>query len=90
MDEDLVCDLDVAQVEQVLAAALDLLEAAGVRNREVATDWRVPVVVVPDSVVVAAAAVQVPLHRVPLVCYVAVDAISKERRDSWGVGIAQR
>ena len=65
-------------MENVAAAALVGLEAAGVRHREVATDRGGPVVVVADEVVVASAAVEVPLHGVPLGRDVGVDAVPVE------------
>lgn len=67
MNENLVCNLNFAHVEDVVSAPFHMLEATGVRNREVCSDRSCPVVVVPDPVVVAAAAVQVALHCVPLV-----------------------
>ncbi len=67
MDKDNICNLDVALVENVIAATRSFLEAAGVGDGEVSSDGSCSVVVVADPVVVAAAAVQVALHCVPLV-----------------------
>ncbi len=67
MNKDDICNLDIALVENVIAATGGFLKAAGVRDREVSSNGSCSVVVVADPVVVAAAAVQVALHCVPLV-----------------------
>ncbi len=67
MNEDDVGNLDVALVENVIAATRRFLEAAGVGDGEVSSDGSCSVVIVANPVVVAAAAVQVALHCVPLV-----------------------
>jgi hypothetical protein len=76
VNKNFVCNLNFAHVEDVASAAFHMLEATGVRNREVCSDRCCPVIVVPDSVVVAAAAVKVALHRVPLGGDVTVVAVS--------------
>ena len=59
------------------------MKAARVRHGEVASDGGVSVVVVPYPVVVPAAAVEVPLHGVPLVRDVAVCTISMKKIQGW-------
>jgi hypothetical protein len=76
VNENLVCNLNFTHVEDVVSAPFHMLEATGVRNREVCSDRSCPVIVVPDPVVVAAAAVKVALHRVPLGSDVTVVAVS--------------
>ena len=77
MSEDDVGNLDIALVEDLVAAAFVVLKAAGVRDREVATDGSATVVLVADHVVVAATAVKISLHGVPLGSDVDLDAIPK-------------
>ena len=76
MSEDDVGNLDIALVEDLVAAAFVVLEAAGVRDREVATDGSATVVLVADHVVVATAAVKVPLHGIPFSSDVQLNAVS--------------
>ena len=75
MNKNLIRDFGFAHVEDLAAAAFNLLEAARVRNWKVCSDGSRPVVVVADPVVVAAAAVEVALHGVPFGGDVAVIAV---------------
>jgi hypothetical protein len=63
---DVVGNFDVTLVEDVIAATLNVFKAAGVGDREVLSDGGHTVVLVADLVVVAAAAVHVVLHGIPL------------------------
>ncbi len=66
MNIDVVGNFNITLVEDVIAATLDVFEAAGVRDGEVLSDGGHTVVLVANLVVVAAAAVHVVLHGIPL------------------------
>jgi hypothetical protein len=63
---DVVGNFDVTLVEDVIAATLDVLKAARVGHGEVLTNGGHTVVLVANLVVVAATAVHVVLHGIPL------------------------
>ncbi len=79
MNIDVVGNFDVTLVKDVIAATLNVFKAAGVRDREVLSDGGHTVVLVADLVVVAATAVHVVLHGVPLCCDVNFNSISVEK-----------
>lgn len=78
VNEDDVGDLNIAFVENVVAASWSWFKAARIRHWEVATDGGCPVVIVADAVVVASTAVKVALHGIPLCSDVVVDSISEK------------
>ena len=75
MNKNDICYFNITLVEDMVATSGYRLEATRVRNGEVATDGCSPVVIVANAVVVAATAVKVALHGVPLSSDVAINPV---------------